>query len=211
MHARKVLILLALLSAMVAWLLLWDPPGRGQAPARGEPTRPEEETPGPLIPQLQSDIALLKEQQAQLWQRCAARAATAPGQTQRQSALTSEAAPRPDAEVHQDAARALDQHLQAEARDPRWSEQAEQEIAQALKAKGQVSLKLYHVECQTSLCRVELSSGTIEEREQLLDSLSRPTSLSGGVFVHHLDEDPRALRTVVYLSRQGHSLPTVFH
>lgn len=216
MRARNAIVLLAVISAATGWLLLRGSRrgGRPTPPAAEvaiqEKERDETAALARSVQELRREVMGLR-QQVQLGQRCAC--STSGTREAWPTPATPAPAPmRSDAEVHLVAARAIDQHLQGEPRDPVWSQTTEQQLAQLIRAEGseQSGLRLHHMECQSTLCRIELSNESHEARDQLLERVFSSGPINGSVFVHHLDEDPRSPRTVVYLSRPGHSLPATF-
>jgi len=91
----------------------------------------------------------------------------------------------------------------AQGDDPDWSQETEQSI-QGLFVEDRFSgTDLVAVDCQTSMCRLELSYESDEARESFLSQAPTTAPLNTeGYF--HVAEDRKT--TVVYVAREGHSL-----
>jgi len=95
----------------------------------------------------------------------------------------------------------------SEAIDPDWGPAAEQTIIESFAARAPVGFKLHSTTCKTSLCIAE-----IETPSRMLSTQQsgwhRFLGVSSG-FVYHRGDEGGAFRTVVFVARNGHTLPAI--
>lgn len=118
---------------------------------------------------LRSDLRRLETALAELGARFAAIRVATDSAADGQAGAAAErpaAGPRPSTEQRMEsAASRLDRSLAQESRDPAWSLEAEVAIAGRIRAEDAAGTELLSLECQTSFCRMELSSPSTESRE----------------------------------------------
>ena len=102
----------------------------------------------------------------------------------------------------------LDDYFWNEARESQWSGQAEDLILSKLHEYPFLNNTNYEVNCKSSLCRLEtnVSLETGETMPQLLEMLA---GLGWQTKIHfeQIQRENGETGTVVYISREGHSLP----
>lgn len=91
--------------------------------------------------------------------------------------------------------------------DPGWATTMERQIADSFAAHAPPQSRLLSASCKTTLCVVE-----VELSAQFADSTTldwpRLLQLSRGFIVHHDPGPDGYRRTIAFLARDGHSLPT---
>ncbi|MEO7731672.1 MAG: hypothetical protein ABIY55_11910 [Kofleriaceae bacterium] len=98
-----------------------------------------------------------------------------------------------------------DAKVQAEPIDPEWRRSRNEEIG-AFFARGPIAgTQLKAIDCRTTLCRIEVSHHTVEDRERFIQSFSDLAGPKGTVFAHIETADD--LDVVVYATRDGVELP----
>lgn len=93
----------------------------------------------------------------------------------------------------------------AEAADPEWGPATEQQMVERFAAKAPAGFELISTTCKTSLCIAEITTPSRkaslkQTRWHRFFGLSR-------AYIHHRGEEGDRFRTVVFLARDGHSLP----
>lgn len=103
---------------------------------------------------------------------------------------------------------AIESYVQAEAVETRWSVDTTEVLTQVLASAELAATAVHDIECRTTMCRV-----TVEhENMQTLDQFTMMFPMQVGEALPHLNffhdqgTEGRML-TVIYLTRQGHSLP----
>lgn len=86
--------------------------------------------------------------------------------------------PRSEDEVIEDMVFGLDSKLAKETRDPEWSASTEKDIAAWIETESGAAM--LGAECQRTLCRVEISHESSEERERFIDRLHSASFARGG-------------------------------
>jgi hypothetical protein len=115
----------------------------------------------------------------------------------------------PEEELEREAAQTqaqiefLDRSLFAERIDPAWADSARRALDEALQDEKMRGLTLVSQECRTTLCRLELHLDSSLSPAQAFHNLAQHSQWWGAGFVR-IDEAGSA---VVYLAREGHSLP----
>ncbi len=104
-------------------------------------------------------------------------------------------------------AEAISAAAASEAVDLDWGPAAEQMIIQRFAAKAPVGFKLLSTTCKTSLCiaEIETPSRLVSTRQS---GWHRFLGVSSG-YVYHRGDEGRAFRTVVFIARNGYTLPAV--
>lgn len=95
----------------------------------------------------------------------------------------------------------------SEAVDPDWGPAAEQRIIERFAARAPVGFKLLSTTCKTSLCVAEIETPSRSVSTQQ-SGWHRFLGVSSG-YVYHRGEEGSAFRTVVFVARNGHTLPVV--
>jgi hypothetical protein len=105
---------------------------------------------------------------------------------------------------------ALDTYMDAEGVDTQWSVDTTGVLTQVLASATLAATTVQDIECRTTVCRL-----AVEHEDRLaLDqfALMFPLQVAEGLpqltYFHDQEEDGR-IHTVVYLTRQGHSLPAL--
>jgi len=111
-----------------------------------------------------------------------------------------------DAAIEQKQAMTTDLYtdaMQTEDIDADWSYQAEKKTRDALAA---VSDKLitHEIECRTSLCRLDIGKAEGATNDEALDAFDTSIEWRGEM---RMTYDPNTGEGVVYMAREGHSLP----
>jgi hypothetical protein len=103
----------------------------------------------------------------------------------------------------------LDTALQAEPVDAAWAEATASQLSEVLAGAEVGATVVRDLTCRQSACRLTVEHATRQELEQftLLVPLQVGTVLPQLTFFHDEDATGR-LHTVVYLTRQGHTLPS---
>lgn len=102
----------------------------------------------------------------------------------------------------------LEGAIHAETADPQWTTPAEATLKEAfLNTQGEEGLQLLETSCRTTLCRMKLSRDESISPEESFRQLTHRTPWQGQSFVR-IDLENSA-DIVVYLSREGYSLPQV--
>lgn len=185
----------------------------GAAPVR----RPSDGAPGHLPPKLAAELHRLRAEVATL--RTAVQQteamATPPAADSEEAA---EPPPRTVADMDartqareqrdRDQRMALDTHVDTEGVDRPWSVATMDVITQVLASAALAATTVQDLECRTTVCRL-----TVEhEHRQALDQFALMFPLQVGAelpqltYFHDQGTDG-SIRTVIYLTRQGHSLP----
>lgn len=89
--------------------------------------------------------------------------------------------------------------------DPEWGPATEQKISERFAAEAPVGFELLSATCKTTLCVAEIQSASRKQSAEQL-AWSEFLGLSRG-FVHRRADQGDGSRTVVFLAREGHSLP----
>lgn len=98
-----------------------------------------------------------------------------------------------------------DAKLAGERVDPEWSHMMNERIGAFFARPSLGSAKLEAVDCRTTMCRLELSHRSVEDRKRFIQSFSDLAGATGIVFAHI--ESPGDLDIVVYVTRDGVELP----
>lgn len=98
----------------------------------------------------------------------------------------------------------LGARLRAERVDPAWAPGAQQAIASTLSGPAFAGLRLEHVTCGATLCRVGLAAGEqVADVEGLVEELTSTPAFRHGGFMRYTGR--RAV--TMFVARQGHPLP----
>ncbi len=100
----------------------------------------------------------------------------------------------------------LRQEFSAQARDPEWSDAVEAEIAQRMNAPAFEGSTLLAGECQSSLCRVEVSHLDEDARDRFMETLPQTSPFDTDGFIRDTSDD-HEMMTTLYFSRRGADLP----
>lgn len=157
---------------------------------------------------LRSRLAQLDQKQDSIIGGLDRRIAAGPEGSQ---AAPGEAVPEltPEEELEREAAQTqaqiefLDRSLFAERIDPAWADSARRALDEALQNEKMSGLTLVSQECRTTLCRLELHLDGSLSPAQAFHNLAQHSQRWGAGFVR-IDNAGSA---VVYLAKEGHSLP----
>jgi hypothetical protein len=105
---------------------------------------------------------------------------------------------------------ALDTYMDAEGVDTQWSVDTTDVLTQVLASAALAATVVQDIECRTTVCRLDVEHEDRQELDQF--ALMLPMQVAEGLpqvtFFHDQGADGR-IHTVVYLTRQGHSLPAL--
>ena len=98
---------------------------------------------------------------------------------------------------------------QSEGRDPDWSRQMEEGIHGTIEQRASKGNRVTFLECRTTMCQFRVSHAGGEQQQQLAQQIvsSLPPHRAATFYAEDTDTDHR--NTLVFLSREGHDLPTV--
>jgi hypothetical protein len=101
----------------------------------------------------------------------------------------------------------IEEAIMAEDPDPDWAQAAVDELDGAYQGEEMAGAEFVSVECRTTMCRMELALTGTKTAEETFRSLADLAPWEGQGFVQI--EDGELGQVVVYLAREGHSLPQV--
>ena len=99
----------------------------------------------------------------------------------------------------------LHEQLDGQPTDADWSHRAAEQFAAQLRAQALGHSRLLDVDCRTTTCRVEVAHTQEGGAEHFCEELVSSIPWNGEVFFRTSD-DAGESRTVVYVSREGHTL-----
>jgi hypothetical protein len=99
----------------------------------------------------------------------------------------------------------LDERLEEEREDPRWSQAAAQDLGAIVAELASSGVVLQDAECRTSMCRLRVRLGEGDASLDLGRSLSAAVDWPAPRFIY-VDGD-RDHVAVAYFAREGHTLP----
>ena len=94
-----------------------------------------------------------------------------------------------------------------ESQDPSWSSETERVITKLLDGDDFQELQVVSTECQTSMCRVELSVDGNSSPSEVVHELLMALPFDTQSFFHNSDIENDTEHTVVYLAREDYELP----
>jgi hypothetical protein len=100
----------------------------------------------------------------------------------------------------------IEETILAEEIDTEWSSWAELALIDACQSENMTGFDVVDVECRTTACRVEISLDGSVSPEEGLHNLSFVEPWDGASFTK-IDVGVEPFQAVVYLAREGHSLP----
>lgn len=110
-------------------------------------------------------------------------------------------------EMLEDTAHHFENQIEQESRDPSWSSETELVISELLEGDDFQELQLVSTECQTSMCRVELSVDGNSSPSEVVHELLMALPFNTQSFFHNSEDENDAEHTVVYLARENYGLP----
>lgn len=102
----------------------------------------------------------------------------------------------------------MEETVLTEETDAEWSKEAELALDQVYSKEEMEQVERVDVECRTTLCRIELFFDESAIPEEAFRNLAHLTPWEGEGFMR-MDDGDKA-QAVVYLAREGHSLPKLF-
>ena len=158
----------------------------------------------PSLDELRQRLGRLEQQQAAV----PAAAVPVPAPTpQRAADIEQPAANEPAAQDHEHAAVVqAEQVLAKEAVDPNWARQTEGNIQKVFDQKELRDTRLLGARCRSTLCRIELEHSSDEAKQAFILNAATQAPFSGSSLFAHAEPDKPG-HFVIYLARQGHSLP----
>lgn len=101
----------------------------------------------------------------------------------------------------------LETAVLTEAIDNQWSQQAVSHIEEAVQNVLPEDIELAQLDCQTTLCKVELSHQQAEDIGEHVDQLLFQLGWQTTSYMQTSDEQDGSTYSVIYLSREGYELP----
>jgi hypothetical protein len=215
---------LGLILGIIGLRVLWQqaPPISSQQTVASEPSTslyPQDHMTAESIALLKTEINRLESDQRAAERRTAAmerELASLHSQSSRtdQSQESAEPPLSPEEELQRTEAQSWAQvelfegAIHTETADPQWTTPAEATLKEAfLNTQGEEGLQLLEASCRTTLCRMKLSRDESISPEESFRQLTHRTPWQGQSFVR-IDLENSA-DIIVYLSREGYSLPQV--
>ncbi len=103
----------------------------------------------------------------------------------------------------------LETEFTAQATDPRWSPQAVDHITHVLNNDALSGTTLANLVCATTLCRLEVRHRDEESRDRFMGEIFPSLGWQTKAYSQTSARDDRSFTTLLYLSREGYSLPSV--
>jgi hypothetical protein len=100
---------------------------------------------------------------------------------------------------------AMEDRYARETPDPSWSVKRVHEIRAAFTG-GMPDVKVRSVECQSTICKIELEHQDIQSQESLMERTNEVEGLNEETFFD-CNTATTPPRTVMYMGREGHQLP----
>jgi hypothetical protein len=94
----------------------------------------------------------------------------------------------------------LDRRIASETRDEAWSETVETELRELI--AGRAGARAISVECQATMCRLELEHDTPDVQEELGELILGSKAARGGGFLKPMASETGPWRSYVYLHRE---------
>ena len=102
----------------------------------------------------------------------------------------------------------FEETILTEETDPEWSSLAELVLDEASKNEEMTEFNLVDAKCGTTMCRMELSLDGSESPEESFRKLAHLAPWQGESFIRVQDgNDRESAQAVIYLAREGYSLP----
>ncbi len=101
----------------------------------------------------------------------------------------------------------LDSQMAVQAIDTTCSGVAEDQIRDFFATDSAQGSSLQTVECRTTLCRIRVIHDSEEAKDQFIAEFPNALPWETEAYIENNDEQDGKISTVVYLSREGHSLP----
>ena len=120
-----------------------------------------------------------------------------------ESAATEPQPERTPEQKQKDAAEALEVKFESEPIDAAWSVAMTREIREAVSSAAPES-RVLQANCATSLCRIVLGHDAADDQRKLLAQVVAVKPFREGVFYDY-DQTPNALKTTLFVIRQGYS------
>ncbi len=95
--------------------------------------------------------------------------------------------------------------LQSEVPDTAWSQMAEEQVMSSL-SEANDKLLTTDIECRESLCRLNVARANGATDDETMDAFDTHMEWAGEMSMTY---DPKTGEAVVYLAREGHSLPSL--
>lgn len=165
---------------------------------------------------MEKDIASLKSTIARLQGRPAPQQSPADRPAYREEEAPAAEPPRqvtetpPPAPEAREIVAAVEAYLVAEPVDPAWSRAAESDAESALRGEAMRGSAFLRADCRSTLCRVEVTHESDEARDRFVDVVPRTEPFHHGGFAYQVP-DENGPRTVFFVAREGHTLPSVDH
>ncbi|MGH8593313.1 MAG: hypothetical protein ACREV3_05505 [Gammaproteobacteria bacterium] len=103
---------------------------------------------------------------------------------------------------------ALESSLQNEPLDSDWSPQAREQITEVFASKELAETSLEHIECRSTLCRVEVEHDDLRKRREFeLWFPFKVAEILPRIAMRYVENDNGSSGTIIYLAREGHRLP----
>ncbi|WP_437607348.1 hypothetical protein WMF20_42030 [Sorangium sp. So ce834] len=183
-------------------------PAPRPAPGSGTADRDVEDRLAVVERRLDRERARLVSGSSALAAPAAQAADAARGDGQEDAEEAEEAAPR---RTREEWARDVVDHYTSfharEADDPAWSSRTEAEMATVLREAELEGSSLDSVDCQSTVCRLELSHAGQDSQAHFLQHIPQQPPFDTAGFYHRVDTPDGASRTVLYVARAGHELP----
>lgn len=104
----------------------------------------------------------------------------------------------------------LEARLYDENLDPRWAREQEDRISRDLTSEILAGNQLSGVQCQSSLCRMEIHSVDLDAQERLASGYGNLSAFADSqVFWKREQQSDGSMVTQLYLMREGQALPSV--
>jgi len=104
-------------------------------------------------------------------------------------------------------AKAYEAVLRAESVDREWSAAMQTRLQEFFRSDMAVGSSMQHVECRSTMCRIEIASQSKTARETFMQGVSSMSPPNSQGFAH-IDTD-ESLEFVVYITRDNHQLPSL--
>ena len=184
-----------------------------------------EERPAPIrLAQLEARLARLEQQTqalteqqhalAEQWGRLR-QSATPPG-VGSAAARIEDAAPEADDDALaveraavQDRITTLETAFAAQAPDPRWSPQAVDHITHVLNSDALSGTTLANLACATTLCRLEVRHDDEDSRDRFMSEIFPALGWQTKAYSQAVTQTDGGFTTVLYVAREGYSLPPI--
>jgi hypothetical protein len=116
-------------------------------------------------------------------------------------------APNSEQAVVQQRVAVIESELASQATDPLWSPEAVEHVRKVFSNESFDGDTLLDVVCATTFCRLEVTHADEDSRGQFMDQIFPTLRWQTEGYSHTIDNHDGSYNSVLYLSREGYSLP----